>query len=224
MDVVSLAEAHQSVENLPSNLAVNKNLKTNIGLVLDFISSELQYVSHERRSQMTLHEFLTQHPQLNASSLQDFGSDMLRRRLEKVLGKIEDINEADVVDWELGQGGVRTNPVMHVLIEEDVKSAAERGMKVDMKKYAMNIKDMTEDSPNMNTKKILHVDEASGELEAESELTYHYKVALADAKDLTKLRSEFTHIKNYYENKIMQIYVMPEVDMQELEILIQTYT
>ena len=51
-----------------------------------------------------------------------------------------------------------------------------------------------------------------------------YKVALADAKELTKLRSEFTHIKNYYENKIMQIYVMPEVDMQELEILIQTYT
>ena len=189
LDVFSLAEAHQSVENLPTNLAVNKNLKANIDLVLDFISSELQYVSHEHRSQ-TLHEFLTQHPQLNASSLQDFGSEMLRRRLEKVLGKIEDINEAEVVDWKLDKSGVRTNPVMHVLIEENVNSIAERGMKVDMKKYAMSIKDMNEGSANMYTKKVLHVDEASGELEAESEFTYNYKVTLADAKDLTKLRRE----------------------------------
>ena len=109
---------------------------------------------------------------------------------------------------------------MHKLMDEEVRSAAERGMRVDVQKYVKGIKEMTEDSPNMNMNEAVHIDPSTGKLEEESELSYHYKITLADAKGLTKLRGEFTYIKNYFENKIMQLYVRAEVDIQELEILI----
>ena len=224
LDVVSLAEARQSVENSPTNLALDQTLKANITLVLDFISTELQYVAHERRTEMTLGEFLKQHPQLNAGSLQEFGSDMLRRRLEKLLGRADDINDAESIEWEMAQGAVKTNPVMHHLMEEEIKGAAERGKKANLTEYAEGIREDANGSQTRHLKEVIHVDKATGLLEGESQATYFYKMALADAKDLTKLRTELIHIKNYFENSIMQLYVMPEIDVQKLESLIKQYT
>jgi len=50
--------------------------------VLDFVDSQLQHVSHEKRQEMTFSEFFERHPLFGGI----FDSDLLKEDLKKALG------------------------------------------------------------------------------------------------------------------------------------------
>lgn len=109
LDVVSLAEVRMIVDEAKPTEGVGKGLLGQIKAVLDHVEDQMQYVSHERRSQISLGEFMAKHHYLNASMFSNYSSDLLRNQIQSALGQKETIEEsAAAVDWELG--GVRTHP------------------------------------------------------------------------------------------------------------------
>lgn len=77
-------------------------------MVLEYVNDSLKFVPHSRRKDISLGEFMKRHHFLNSSSLFDFGSDILRNKIEETLGKTLDLESAEVIDWEFA--GTRTHP------------------------------------------------------------------------------------------------------------------
>lgn len=76
----------------------------------------MKHVSHERREQLTLGEFMTRHHYLNASTYKHYSSDLLRNQIESAIGRGETAEEsAAAINGELG--GVRTHPASQVSAE-----------------------------------------------------------------------------------------------------------
>jgi hypothetical protein len=49
----------------------------------------MSYVSHDRRQQISLGEFMSKHHYLNANTYRNYSSDLLKSTIEKALGKFE---------------------------------------------------------------------------------------------------------------------------------------
>jgi hypothetical protein len=62
LDVVSLAEARETVANAPTSNNFDERLQSQLRHVLDFVDDQLKLVPHARREAMTLGEFLARHP------------------------------------------------------------------------------------------------------------------------------------------------------------------
>jgi len=69
LDVVSLAEAKTMIESEESNRHFEPKLRSQIKMVLDYVGTQLRYVPHDRRKEISLGEFMNRHHHLNASSL-----------------------------------------------------------------------------------------------------------------------------------------------------------
>lgn len=109
LDVVSLAEIRSLIDAARPSEAFGSDLIAQIKAVLEHVDDQMRYVSHDRRSQISLGEFMTRHHYLNASSFQHYSSDLLRSQIESTLGRAETQAEAAAaVDWELA--GVRSPP------------------------------------------------------------------------------------------------------------------
>lgn len=76
---------------------------------------------------------------------------------------------------------------------------------VDMNTYTERIiNDDSSEDEDHNYKLITEdIDPLTNTVQEEEVDTLYYKQLLTDAKDMTKIRPEFTHIKNYYENEMM---------------------
>lgn len=99
------------------NGALQGDLVAQVESVLEHVEDQMKYVSHERRSQLTLGEFMARHHHLNASTMREYSSDLLRNQVEGALGRRETLAESiAAIDWELG--GVRTHPASHLTTEE----------------------------------------------------------------------------------------------------------
>jgi len=80
--------------------------------VIEHVEDQLQYVSHERRQEISLGEFMTRHHYLNGTSLREYSNELLRGQIEKALGRAEStVESAAAVDWNLS--GVLTHPASH---------------------------------------------------------------------------------------------------------------
>lgn len=70
-------------------------------------------MSNERRSQLTLGEFLARHHYLSGSSLRRYSSDVLKSQIERVIGDISSHEDAAAaIDWQLA--GVHSHPASGV--------------------------------------------------------------------------------------------------------------
>lgn len=69
----------------------------------------MQFLSNERRSQLSIGQFLADHHASTTSAFTDFSSSLLQSKLQKALGKSS--LEGDIVDWEVD--GVRSSPIDH---------------------------------------------------------------------------------------------------------------
>lgn len=117
LDVVSLAEVQAMMAAAKPNGPLKGDLVAQVESVLEHVDDQMKYVSHERRSQLTLGEFMKRHHYLNASSMRQYSSDLLRNQVEGALGRGETLAESTAaVDWELG--GVRTHPASHLATHE----------------------------------------------------------------------------------------------------------
>lgn len=116
LDVVSLAEARETVLNAPTSTHFDEKLQTQMRQLLDFVEDQLRMIPHSRREGMKLGDFLARHPYIsggagNHASLEQFLSGILKNKLEQVVGQQIDINAAEFIDWEYGT--VKTNPLIH---------------------------------------------------------------------------------------------------------------
>jgi len=109
LDVVSLAELNCLVDAAQPSEQLSADLVAQIKAVGDHIDEQLKYVSHERRSDISLGAFLARHHYLSASSYQNYSSDLLKDKIEQALGPSESKEDtAAAIDWELD--GVRAHP------------------------------------------------------------------------------------------------------------------
>ena len=65
----------------------NTELTTQMQVLLDQVSEQLQFVSHERRSQMTLGEYLSKYHHSNTQTLRQYSKDLLNQVIETKFGK-----------------------------------------------------------------------------------------------------------------------------------------
>jgi hypothetical protein len=86
-------------------------------------------VPHARREAMTLGQYIERHGYITQGSgserKEDYIADILKRKIEQVLGQAVDINEANYIDWEVA--GVRTNPGMHQAEDARIRSSLAEG-------------------------------------------------------------------------------------------------
>lgn len=83
-----------------------------IQIVLDHVDEQMRYVSHDRRQEITLGDFMSRNHYLNASSYRHYSSDLLKNQIENALGRIESQEDsAAAVEWEFN--GVNINPKPH---------------------------------------------------------------------------------------------------------------
>ena len=69
-------------------------------------------MSHERRQDITLGEFMTRHHYLSGNSLREYSNELLKTQIERALGKAERPEDsAAAIDWNLS--GVLTHPASH---------------------------------------------------------------------------------------------------------------
>jgi len=109
LDVVSLAEMKSLIDAAKTSEAGGGDLVAQIRAVLQHVDEQMRYVSHDRRKQITLGEFMGRHHYLNASSFQQYSSDLLKSQIESTLGRAESqVEAAAAVDWELA--GVSSPP------------------------------------------------------------------------------------------------------------------
>lgn len=126
--MVSLAEARETISQASTSSTFDEKLQNQVRMVLDFVQDSLKHVPHARREHMTLGQYLHRHGYVQGAAAsaadnatEQFLSDILRRKLEKVIGRAVDVNAADLVDWEAA--GVRTNPGLHAQEEARVKAS-----------------------------------------------------------------------------------------------------
>lgn len=98
IDVLSLAQLRHMIKQ-PSN-GFDASQLANINAVLDHVSEQMSHVSNDRRSQLTLGEFLARHHYLSGSSLRRYSSDVLKSQIERVIGGISSQDHAAAaIDW-----------------------------------------------------------------------------------------------------------------------------
>lgn len=74
-----------------------------IETVLEHVDEQMSYVSHQRRQQISLGEFLGKHHYLNSQSFRHYSSDLLKSQIENAIGLGESKEESNaVIDFELG--------------------------------------------------------------------------------------------------------------------------
>ena len=109
LDVVSMAELRGILEAASPNKNIKASLIAEMKAVLDHVDEQMKYVSHERREQLTLGEFMSRHHYLNASTYKRYSSELLQNQIENAIGRGETAKEsAAAINGELG--GVRTHP------------------------------------------------------------------------------------------------------------------
>jgi hypothetical protein len=114
LDVVSLAEARETVANAPTSSLFDEKLQAQVKSVLDFAEESLRGVPHSRREHITLGDYIQRHNYISnqgtSAAASNYLPDLLKRRINQIVGQALDIEDS-TIDWELA--GVRTNPIIH---------------------------------------------------------------------------------------------------------------
>lgn len=209
LDVVSLAEARETVANAATSASFDERLQSQMKLVLDFVQEQLKHVPHARREQMTLGEFLSRHTYLSGgtslaseSGTERFLADVLQRKLKQVIGDSVEAGAADFVDWELAN--VRTNPGTHKKEDARVREAMKEGKGYNLEgtvEAQLDNQLNGRASQELGEEPLLGVvNPETGIVEVKEKWQYDMELVLRDAKKLTELRPEGHYMKNYYEN------------------------
>ena len=195
VDVVSIAEIQSMLEAAVPTKNVDNQLLSQIKSVIEHVDDQLQYVSHDRRQEITLGEFMTRHHYLNGTSLREYSNELLKGQIEKALGRAESTEDsAAAVDWNLS--GVLTHPASHA---EDllVKSSQD---------------------------KVEVIDEETGLTKTKTAGELLQQAVYRDARRLTEMNQEMISLKNMYENSLMIEYTRDDLNQKKVQNLIQGYT
>ena len=127
LDVVSLADARATAASMTPSALFDEKLKAQILALFDFVEDSLRFVPHARREAMQLGDYIERHGYVAKSAQRrgDFMVDVLKNKIAEVLGKTEDLEGADFIDWEFA--GLRTNPALHKEEEARVREALAQG-------------------------------------------------------------------------------------------------
>ena len=55
--------------------------------MLEYIDNSLKYVPHERRKEISLGDYLKRHHYINDNGLDEFANDILKNKIQEVMGK-----------------------------------------------------------------------------------------------------------------------------------------
>lgn len=93
LDVLSLDQTRTLV-----NMKVKQQDQPLFNQLFDHVEEQLQFVSNERRSSLTLNEFLTRLNFSNSQSLREFSEDLLQQVIDDKFGALESpvANELDI--------------------------------------------------------------------------------------------------------------------------------
>jgi hypothetical protein len=92
LDIVSLAEAKETVAHAPTSSIFDERAQAQFRTVLDFIEDQLKFVPHSRREAMTLGDFINRHSYFSSSSSsnevhkQPFLTSVLKNKITEALG------------------------------------------------------------------------------------------------------------------------------------------
>ena len=86
LDVVSLTQTKILVKQASKELPQAQVLSQVIP-VLEHIEDQLKFIDNERRSEISLGDFLAKHHYLNLNSLKAFSNDLLKNQIENALGR-----------------------------------------------------------------------------------------------------------------------------------------
>ena len=230
LDVVSLADARETVAQAPTSTVFDERLQAQIKTVLDFVEDSLRIVPHSRREAMTLGDYIERHGYIAQSGQTDrreeHMNEILKRKIQDVLGKSVDINGADLIDWEYA--GVNTNPSIHAQQDIRVKAALAEGKGYSPEASSDNTVDSYINGRAANelgeAPLVGYLNEATGVMESTDQQTYDLELVLRDARKLTELKPESGFMHTYYENELLSLYSSANFDAVAVEKLIQRYT
>lgn len=195
VDVVSIAEIQSMLEAAVPTKNVDNQLLSQIKSVIEHVDDQLQYVSHDRRQEITLGEFMTRHHYLNGTSLREYSNELLKGQIEKALGRAESTEDsAAAVDWNLS--GVLTHPASHA---EDLLGKSSQD-------------------------KVEVIDEETGLTKTKTAGELLQQAVYRDARRLTEMNQEMISLKNMYENSLMIEYTRDDLNQKKVQNLIQGYT
>lgn len=210
LDVVSLAEIQSIMKAAEASDNIKEEVIDQMKVVLHHVDEQMKFVSHERRKQLNLGEFMERHHYLGAQTHRHYSSDLLRRQIESALGRGETQAEsAAAIDGQLG--GVRTHPgAQHFALGDPLEEGLfEASQGADVRGYASTTCDITDPASAAKT---------GTAAELSQEAVYR------NAKRLTELSKDLEGMKNLYENNLLQEYTKEKTDQARIEIIIQEYT
>lgn len=189
----------------------------------------MKFVPHARREAMTLGDYIQRHSYINNTNEEQpqYMTDILKRKIQEVIGESANIFGADLIDWEFAD--YRTNPGTHAQEDARIKASVAQGGRGP---NSETIVETTIES-HLNGRAanelgeaalIGYVNDITGEVNETDKPTYDLEQVLRDAKRLTQLTPEGTFLKNFFENEVMMLYSSPEFDQAKVEHTIQQYT
>lgn len=190
MDVVSLAEARETVANAPTSTLFDEKLQAQIKMVFDFADDSLKGVPNARREQITLGDYLQRHNYIsnsqNNSQAAPFLPELLKRRLTQLVGDAIDTDNA-TIDWEYAN--VRTNPHIHNQVDAQVTSTLSQGKGINVEGTVDNTIEAylnAKDSDELGDDTVVHyMHPVTGQLAQEDIHTYELTNLLREARRLT---------------------------------------
>lgn len=116
VDVLSL---HQLKTQIQLSGSLETQDKLNLANIVDYVMDQTKYLSNEERKGLSVKDYLEKHHFTSHEAFQVYSSDLLKQKLDKMLGKAPEYSE-DPIDWQVGKN--RTMPSEHKINDsvEDV--------------------------------------------------------------------------------------------------------
>ena len=188
LDVVSLAELSKVVKHKSVGEA-----GAQMEAVLNHLDEQLKQVSHTRRSQLTLGEYLSEHSGLNSSSLREYSRSLHEAQKQAA-------TEAIIT-------GTVAHPAGPLGTEADIDQSLVAAALGSQEQHR---------NPQYFDAEGVHSNDAS-EANKLQEMVY------AEAMKAAEFSPDMQHLRNQFENELLKEYTQPRLHQTRIEQLIGDY-
>lgn len=92
-------------------MTVDKNHVKLLHNVIDYIEDNTKYLSNEERQSIHVKDYLERYNFTTHAAYQQYADDLLKHKVEIMLGEMPEKSDSAMVNWELGKN--RTMPAEH---------------------------------------------------------------------------------------------------------------
>jgi len=203
-------------KNIASDMSVDAKHARLLHNVIDYIEENTKYLSNEERQSIQVKDYLEKHHFTSHAAYQQYADDLLKHKVEIMLGEMPEKSDSAMVNWELGIN--RTMPAEH-LIQESIDSVLYRDditriNKIDEKDLLTGlhgdpvpITDAKADSAEL----IEYRNPVTGNIETDTIRNIMNKKVYREAQVTVMMNEDIKPARNMFENLIIKEFMNPEV-------------